>query len=143
MTWTDVEMVASALTPFDIRLYSRIVQTKTSHFSQIQVKHSRTMWTRAVDEWGSIEFSRGGVEEGGMEDMEGGRGLSGQCVQCAAGSPEMMWQCLLPTGFALCTHSPSFPSIHSEASLSCTFNAVSVKVNDLDTWHIKVCFSQR
>lgn len=31
-----------------------------------------------------------------MEGMEGGWGLTGQCVQCAACSPAMMWQCSYP-----------------------------------------------
>lgn len=53
------------------------------------------------------------VEEGGME---GDIRLTGQCVQCAACSPAMMWQCSCPHARPLDPLSP-LPYIHPIASL--------------------------
>ena len=91
-----------------------------------------------------------------MEGMEGGRGLTGQCVQCAACSPAMMWQCSCPHVRPL--HPLSLlPYIHPMASLFAyssplllfaittpffAYNLPPTTPLSVTASHIKRCFSQ-
>lgn len=67
-----------------------------------------------MDKWGSIDFGRGGVEEGGIEGDEGRERTDGtMCLVCCP-RPSDDVAMLIPTG------SPSAPSLPSSPHPSVT-----------------------